>query len=96
MGPQDAIVFYSLSQCSDAQSCLTLCNAWTVACQAPLSIGFFMLEYWSGVPFLPLGDLPEPAIKPVSLVPPALAADSLPLVPTAKPLFYSIYVIILN
>ena len=55
-----------------------------------------MLEYWSGVPFLPLGDLPEPAIKPVSLVPPALAADSLLLVPTAKPLFYSIYVIILN
>ena len=36
-------------------------------------MGFFMQEYWSGVPFLPLGDLPEPAIKPVSLVSPALA-----------------------
>ena len=71
-GPQDAIAFYSLSQCSDAQSCLTLCNAWTVAGQAPLFMGFFMQEYWSGVPFLPLGDLPEPAIKPVSLVSPAL------------------------
>ena len=73
MGPQDTIVFYSLSQCSDAQSCLTLCNTWTVACQAPLFMGLFMQEYWSGVPFLPLGDLPEPAIKPVSLVSPALA-----------------------
>ena len=64
---------FIFGQSSDAQSCLTLCNAGAVARQAPLSMGFFMQEYWSGVPFLPLGDLPEPVIKTVSLVSPALA-----------------------
>ena len=42
---------------------------WTVANQAPLS-GIFQVEYWSGLPFLPPGDLPNPGIEPVS---PALA-----------------------
>ena len=45
---------------------------WTVAHQAPLSLEFFRQEYWSGLPFLSLGDLPDPGIKPVSLVSPAL------------------------
>ena len=36
---------------------------WTVAHQAPLPIGFFGQEYWSGLPFPPPGDLPEPGIK---------------------------------
>ena len=31
--------------------CLTLKTLWTVACQAPLSLGFFRQEYWSGLPF---------------------------------------------
>ena len=31
---------------------------WTVACQAPLSMGFSRQEYWSGLPFPPLGDVP--------------------------------------
>ena len=35
------------------QSCLTLETPWTVACQAPLSMGFSRQEYWSGLPFLP-------------------------------------------
>ena len=39
---------------------------WTVACQAILPIGFTWHEYWSGLPFLPLGDLPDPGIKPTS------------------------------
>ena len=42
-----------------------------VARQAPLSMGFSQQEYWSGLPFSPSGDLPEPGIKPAS---PALAA----------------------
>ena len=46
---------------------------WTVACQAPLSLGFSRQEYWSGLPFPSIGDLPDPGIKPGS---PALQADS--------------------
>ena len=41
-----------------------------VACQAPLSMRFSKQKYWSGLPFPPPGDLPNPVIKPVS---PALA-----------------------
>ena len=41
---------------------------WTVACQAPLSIGFSQQEYWSGLPFPPPGNLPEPGIEPMSPV----------------------------
>ena len=44
------------------QSCLTL---WTVAHQAPLFMGFPRQEYWSGLPFPSLGDIPDPGIKPV-------------------------------
>ena len=57
-------------------SCVRLCNLWTVACQAPLSLGFSKQEYWSGLPCPPPVDLPNPGIKPRS---PALQADSLPL-----------------
>ena len=39
---------------------------WTVARQAPLSMGFPRQEYWSGLPFPSLGDLPETGIKPGS------------------------------
>ena len=46
---------------------------WTVACQAPLSMGFSRQEYWSGLPCPPPGDLPNPWIKPTSLKSPALA-----------------------
>ena len=37
---------------------------WTVACQASLFMGFSRQEYWSGLPCPPLGDLPNPGIKP--------------------------------
>ena len=47
---------------------------WTVACQAPLSMGFSRQEYWSELPCCLPGDLPDPGIKPVSS---ALQADSL-------------------
>ena len=46
---------------------------WTVACQAPLSMGFSKQEYWDGFPFPSPGDLPNPGIEPVSLTSPALA-----------------------
>ena len=46
---------------------------WTVARQAPLSLGFFRQEYWSGLPCPPPGDLPKPGTEPASLMSPALA-----------------------
>ena len=52
---------------------------WTVAHQAPLSMGFSRQEYWSGVPCPPPGDLPDPGIEPASPLSPALQWDSLPL-----------------
>ena len=45
------------------QSCPTLCDPWTVACQAPLSNGFSGQEYWNGLPCPPPGDLPNPGIE---------------------------------
>ena len=39
---------------------------WTIACQAPLSMGFPRQEYWSGLPFPSPGDLPDPGIEYVS------------------------------
>ena len=47
----------------------------TIAHQATLSIGFPRQEYWSGLPFPPPGDFPDPWIKPVSLASPALQTD---------------------
>ena len=40
---------------------------WTVACQAPLSMGFSKQEYWSGLTSSPPGDLPDPGIKPTHI-----------------------------
>ena len=55
-------------------SCVQLSvTPWTVACKAPLSMGFSRQEYWSGLPCLPPGDLPDPGIEPESLRSPALA-----------------------
>ena len=58
-------------------------TSWTVADQAPPSMGFSRQEYWSGLPFPFPGDLPGPGIKPGS---PALQADALPSKPPGKPL----------
>ena len=46
---------------------------WTIALQAPLSMGFPRQEYWSGLPCLLPGDLPDPGIKSTCLMSPALA-----------------------
>ena len=55
------------------QLCLTLRDLWTVARQAPLSMGFSRQEYWSGLLCPPPGDLPDPGTEPTSLTSPALA-----------------------
>ena len=57
---------------------------WTVACQAPLSMGWSKQEYWSGLPYPPLGDLPNPGIEPASLKSPAWQVGSLPLASLGK------------
>ena len=44
-------------------------------CQASLSVGFSRQEYWSGLPFPPPGDLPDPGIEPMSFMTPALAGE---------------------
>ena len=75
--------------CMYTQSCLTFWNLWTVAQQARLSMEFFQQEYWSGLPFPPPGDLPDPGIEPKS---PALAGGFFTAEPPGKPflklLFY--------
>ena len=47
---------------------------WTAAHQGPLSMEFSRQDIWSGLPFPPPGDLPDPEIKPASLMSPALAS----------------------
>ena len=59
---------------------------WTVACQASLSMGFSMQEYWSGLPFPTLGYLPNPRLSPRLLCLLHWQANSLPLVPPGKPI----------
>ena len=56
------------------QLCLTFCDPWTIAHQTSLSTEFSRQKYWSGLPFPPPGDLPDPGTEPAS---PALQEDSL-------------------
>ena len=63
-----------------------LCAApWTVACQAPLSMGFSRQEYWSRGPFPTPGDLPDPGFEPESLASPALVGRFLTAAPPGNP-----------
>ena len=69
--------------------CLLSCSVesnsatpWTVTHQAGLSMGFSRQEYWSGLPFLPVGDLPNPGIERIS---PALAGEFFTTEPSGKP-----------
>ena len=59
---------------------------WTVACQAPLSMGFSRQEDWSGFPCAPPGDLPNPGIEPTSPVAPTLEVDFFTIEPLEKPI----------
>ena len=87
-----------ISFCNCQSACVLSCQVvsvslwppWTIACQAPLSIEEnSRQEYWSGLLFPPPGDLPDPAIKPASLVTPALAGRILTTEPPRKP--YGVY-----
>ena len=71
---KDAYSLESESENEVAQSCPTFATPWTVAHQAPLSMGFSRQEYWSGLPFPSPGDRPNPEVKSMSLTSPALAA----------------------
>ena len=60
--------------CVKLRHCVWLFTTpWTVACQAPLSMGFLRQEFWSGLPFPSSRDLLNPEIKPTSLLSPGLA-----------------------
>ena len=72
----------SESESEVAQSCPTVCDPWTVAHQAPPSMGFSRQEYWSGLPFPSPGDFPDPGIEPRS---PTFQADALISEPPGKP-----------
>ena len=66
-------------------SCVRLCvMLWTVAHQAPLSVGFSRQEYWSGLPFPPPGDLLDPGIEPKFPASPELAGRFFTTVPPGK------------
>ena len=70
------------------QSCQILCDLWTVAHQAPLSVGFSRQEHWSGLPFPPPGDLPrrdQTCISYISCIGKRVQVGSLPVAPLGKP-----------
>ena len=77
--------YHTIEMCNFSCVCVCVCalshfrsvqlfeTLWTVVRQSPLSMGFSRQEYWSGLPCPPPGDLPNPRIKPTSLMSPALA-----------------------
>ena len=65
---------------------------WTVAQQAPLSMGFPRQEYWNGLPFPAPGDLSNPGIKPTSLLSPTLTDRFFTTVPPGKHKHTHIYI----
>ena len=69
----------SVYVCVHTQSCLTLCDSWTVACQIPTSMGFLRQGHWNGLPFPAPGDLLDPGLNPCLLRLLQWQAESLPL-----------------
>ena len=67
---------------------LLFASPWTTARQAPLSMKFPREEYWSGLPSPPPGDLPDPGIKPTSLMSPVLAGGCFTTEPPGKPMVH--------
>ena len=65
-----------------------LCDPMTVVRQTPLSMEFSRQAYWSGLPFPPPGDLPDPGIELVSLEPPVLAGRFFTTAPPGKQLIF--------
>ena len=80
--------------CSGARACPTLCSS-MVCSLLILSMDFSKQDCWSGLPFPPPGELPNPEIEPLSLASPAFQADSLPPAPpekARKALFYLFFI----
>ena len=78
-----------LMQCCMLSHVLLSVIPWTLAHQAPLSVGFSRLEYWSGLPRPPPGDLPNLGIEYASLASPALAGGFSTAVLPRKPPYYA-------
>ena len=83
---------YVLSHFSHVQLFVTL---WTIAHQAPLSMGFSRQEYWSGLPCPSPGDLPNPEIEHLSLMSPALAGGFFSTSATWEALNHSLLLLLL-
>ena len=81
----------SVWACQSLQLSLTLCGHMDCSQSAPLSIGFSMQEYWSGLPCLPPGDLPVLGMEPVSLMSPALAGSFFTTSATWEALYLSYF-----
>ena len=74
--------YYKIFKCWSLSRVRLFATLWTIAHQAPQSMGFSRQEYWSGLPFPSPGDLPDPGIERRS---PALQADTLTSKPPGKP-----------
>ena len=85
-GPRHLGLQSLLPQSTCAGSVVSNCfvTPWTVARQTPLSMEFSQQEYWSGLPFPPAGDLPNPGMEPASPVSPALAGGFFTAEPPGK------------
>ena len=80
--PSVSVIYMCVCVLSHVQFFVT---SWTVAHQAPLSMRFPRQDYWSGLPFPPPGDLPDPGIEPETPASPALAGRFFPTEPPGKP-----------
>ena len=76
------VVMYICENVKSLSRARLFATPWTVAYQAPLSMGFSRQEFWSGLPFPSTGDLPNPGIEPGS---PTLQTGTLPSEPPGKP-----------
>ena len=72
---QPIFLFRMCIHAKSLQGCLTV-TLWTIAHQAPLSMGFSRQEYWTVLPCPPSRDLPDPGITPMSRMAPSLAGRS--------------------
>ena len=65
----NGIIYQDYSEVKSLSHVRLTATLWTIAHQAPPSMGFSRQEYWSGLPFPAPGDLPNPGIEPASLMP---------------------------
>ena len=86
------VIFYKANTCVCVCKCVCACSVmpdsaapWTIAYQAPLSMGFSRQEYWSGLPWPPSGDFPNPGIESKSLCLLHWQGDSLPTESSPSP-----------